>query len=64
MARFFSRKYLAYHMYIPILKEEKFKKNPNTRLFLGPKMLLFCLKSVPWTGNKLEGDDVENCENS
>ena len=47
MARFFSRKYLAYHMYIPILKEEKFKKNPNTRLFLGLKMLLFCLKSVP-----------------
>ena len=26
-------------------------------------MLLFCLKSVPWTGNELAGDDVENCEN-
>ena len=27
-------------------------------------MLLFCLKSVPWTGNELAGNDVENCENS
>ena len=27
-------------------------------------MLLFCLKSVPWTGNELAGDDEENCENS
>ena len=27
-------------------------------------MLLFCLKSVPWTGNELAGDVVENCENS
>ena len=27
-------------------------------------MLLFCLKSVPWTGNELAGDDVENFENS
>ena len=26
-------------------------------------MLLFCLKSVSWTGNELVGDDVENCEN-
>ena len=26
-------------------------------------MLLFCLKSVSWTGNELAGDDVENCEN-
>ena len=26
-------------------------------------MLLFCLKSVSWTGNELTGDDVENCEN-
>ena len=27
-------------------------------------MLLFCLKSVPWTGDELAGDDAENCENS
>ena len=27
-------------------------------------MLLFCLKSVPWTNNELAGDDEENCENS
>ena len=26
-------------------------------------MLLFFLKSVPWTGNESAGDDVENCEN-
>ena len=27
-------------------------------------MSLFCLKSVPWTGNELAGDDVKNYENS
>ena len=43
--------------------EEKFQKAQNT-VFSGPKVLLFCLKSVSWTGNKLAGDDVENCENS
>ena len=47
-------------MYKPILIEEKFQKAQNT----GPKVLLFCLKSVPWTGNEVAGDDVENCENS
>ena len=25
-------------------------------------MLLFCLKSVLWTGNELAGNDVENCK--
>ena len=25
-------------------------------------VVLFCLKSVPWTGNELAGDNVENCE--
>ena len=35
-----------------------------TLSFLGPKVLLFCLKSVQWTGNELAGDDEENCENS
>ena len=44
-------------MYKPILIEEKFQKAQNT-FFLGPKVLLFCLKSVPWTGNELAGDDV------
>ena len=37
----------------------KISKNLKLGLF-GP---LFCLKSVPWTGNELAGDDVENCEN-
>ena len=27
-------------------------------------MPLFCLKSVPWTGNELADDDIENCANS
>ena len=60
---FFLRKYLAYHTYKPTPIEEKFQKAQNT-VFSGPKVLLFCLKSVSWTGNKLAGDDVENCENS
>ena len=50
-------------MYKPILIEEKISKSPK-HVFLGPKVLLFCLKSVPWTGNEVAGDDVENCENS
>ena len=33
-------------------------------IFSGPKVLLFCLKSVPWTGNQLAADDIQNCENS
>ena len=49
-------------MYKPIPIEEKLKKNWNL-VFSGPKVLLFCLKSGPWTGNELKGDDVENCEN-
>ena len=59
---FFLRKYLAYHMYKLILIKEKFQKAQNMVL-LHPKVLLFCLKSVPRTGNELVGDDVENCEN-
>ena len=39
---FFLRKYLAYHVYKLIPKEGNFKKL-KTRLFLGPKVLLFCL---------------------
>ena len=60
---FFLRKYLAYHTYKPTPIEEKFQKAQNT-VFSGPKVLLFCLKSVSWTGNNVAGDDVENCENS
>ena len=48
-------------MYKPTPIEAKFQKAQNT-VFSGPKVLLFCLKSVPWTGNELAGDDVENCE--
>ena len=55
---FFLCEYLAYHMYKPISIEEKFQKAQNT-VFSGPKVLLFCLKSVPWTGNELAGDDVK-----
>ena len=44
--KFFLRKYLAYHIYKQIPIEEKIKKAQNT-VFSGPKMLLFCLKSVP-----------------
>ena len=58
----FWLKYLAYHLYKPIPIEEKFKL--ETRFFSGSKVLLFCLKSVPRTGNELVGDDIENCENS
>ena len=50
-------------MYKPIPVEEKFQKAQNT-VFLGPKVLLFCFKNVPWTGNELAGDDVENYKNS
>ena len=60
---FFLRKYLAYHMYKPIPIEEKFKKTENS-VFSGHLVLLFNLKSVPWTGNELATDDVEICENS
>ena len=58
---FFLRKYLAYHMYRPIPIEEKFQKAQNA-VFPGPKVILFCLKSVPWTSNKLAGDNVENSQ--
>ena len=30
----------------------------------GPKVPLFCLKSVPWTSNELADNDVEKCEKS
>ena len=44
-------------------EKKKFQKAQNTA-FLGPKVLLFCLKNDPWTGNELAGNDVENYENS
>ena len=50
-------------MYKPIPIEEKFQKAQNA-VFPGPKVILFCLKSVPWISNKLAGDNVENSENS
>ena len=61
---FFLRKYLAYHMYKPISIEEKFFKKTENSVFSGPIVLLFSLKSGPWTGNELATDDVEICENS
>ena len=44
MARFFSRKYLAYHMYIPVLKEEKLKKTLTLGYFWVLKCSYFVLK--------------------
>ena len=46
-------------MYKPIPIEEKFQKTWKS-VFSGPKVLSFCPISVPWTGNELAGDDVEN----
>ena len=54
---FLSRKYLDFHMYKPVPIE----KNLNS-VFSAPEAPLFCLKSVPLTGNELAGDDVENFE--
>ena len=48
-------------MYKPIPIEDTFQKAQNT-VFSGPKVLLFCLQSVSWTGIELAGDNVENCE--
>ena len=61
--KFFLHKYFAYGMNKSILIGEKFQKL-KTWFFLCPYMLLFYLKSVLWTGNKLVGDYIENCENS
>ena len=52
-----------------IIFTNQFRYNKNfkkfkTRFFSGPKMFLLCLKSIPWTGDELAGDDAENCENS
>ena len=59
----FLRKYEACHVYKPIPIQENVQK--TLKLFFScPKVLSFCLKSVPWIGNELVGDDVENCENS
>ena len=39
------------------------KVSKNLKLgFSGSKALLFCLKGVPWTGNELASNDVENFE--
>ena len=50
-------------MHKPIPIEEKFQKAQNA-VFSSPKVLLFCLESVPWTSNELVGNNVENSENS
>ena len=49
-------------MYKPILIGEELKKTQNS-VFWALKCSYFVL-SVLWTGNKLEADDVGNCENS
>ena len=59
---YFLREYLAYYVYKPIPLKGNLK-NLNI-VFSGPKVLIFCIKIVPWTGNELAGDDVANCENS
>ena len=46
--KLFLHKYLAHHMYKPILIGEELKKNSKLG-FLGPEVLLFCLKCpVDW----------------
>lgn len=39
-----------------------FRLKSALSVFPGPKVLLFCLQSVSWTGIELAGDNVENCE--
>ena len=58
MSPFFLRKNLAYYMNKSIAIEKK------NSVFSGPRVLLFCPKSIPWTGSELAGDSIENCENS
>ena len=60
---FFLHKYLAYHMFKPIPIKNKISNNFKLG-FSGLKVLLFCVKSVPCTGNEFAGYDVENCESS
>ena len=50
-------------MFKPIPIKNKISNNFKLG-FSGLKVLLFCFKSVPWTGNELAGYDVENCESS
>ena len=45
-------------MYKPIPIDKKLKKDKSG--FSGPKVLLFRLKSVPYTGNELAGDDYKS----
>ena len=58
----FLRISFAFHVYKPILIEKKkFPKKRNLGLFRAFKCFILS-KSVPYTGNELAGDDVENCE--
>ena len=41
-----------------------FRLKSALSVFPGPKVLLFCLQSVPWTSNELAENDVEKCEKS
>ena len=50
-------------MFKPIPIKNKISNNLKLG-FSGLKVLLFCVKSVPWTGNELAGYDVENCEST
>ena len=36
-----------------------FRLKSALSVFPGPKVLLFCLQSVPWTSNELADNDVE-----
>ena len=51
-------------MYKPIPIRRQVSENLRTQFFSGLKVLLLWLKSIPWAGNELRGDDEENCENS
>ena len=51
-------------MYKPIPIRRQVSENLRTQFFSGLKVLLLWLKSIPWAGNELRGNDEENCENS
>ena len=59
MTRIVLRIYLAYHMYKPIPIRRQVSENLRTQFFSGLKVLLLWLKSIPWAGNELRGDDEE-----
>ena len=46
-------------MYKPIPIRRQVSENLRTQFFSDLKVLLLWLKSIPWAGNELRGDDEE-----